>query len=68
MEKIEQFNEEVYEMQTEAKVFNSKICVSCDKKLNNPAIFFMCGHVYHVYCVDSDGSIKQCPKCFPSKY
>jgi len=62
MEKIDSMKEEIRELKTGAKFFNSKECSLCEKKLFLPTIHFMCGHTYHDDCIDPEG-VRKCVKC-----
>ncbi len=44
-------------------VTNRPLCASCEKPVQLPAAYFMCGHVLHTRCVPGLG--KKCPMCYP---
>ncbi len=44
-------------------VTNRPLCASCEKPVQLPAAYFMCGHVLHTRCVTGLG--KKCSVCYP---
>ena len=40
------------QMKTTAINFEQKCCAECNQPLQLPTIHFMCGHVYHEFCID----------------
>nr|AVN98119.1 Vps11 [Castula fusca] len=50
-------------LRTTAQLFQLKECAECGKKLELPIFHFMCNHSFHDYCVSSESSMKECPKC-----
>ena len=49
-------------MKTTAINFEQKECNECGNTLSLPTIHFTCGHVFHEFCIDSEG-IRKCSKC-----
>jgi hypothetical protein len=49
-------------MKTTAINFEQKECNECGNQLSLPTIHFTCGHVFHEFCIDSEG-IRKCTKC-----
>ena len=64
MEKIKGMKEQTKALKTTAKLFQTKDCNLCGKKLSLSTVHFMCEHVFHDYCVEGDGK-KQCRICAP---
>ena len=50
-------------LKTQAKIFQSTRCTSCENPLNLPSVHFMCGHSFHDNCLLMDRSEKECLKC-----
>ncbi|CAL1163104.1 unnamed protein product [Cladocopium goreaui] len=57
---IVRMQQEIVQLRTEAKEFQTTRCFQCGLTLDVPAVHFFCGHSYHAYCTPSDGT---CPKC-----
>ncbi|QLG73598.1 hypothetical protein HG535_0F01080 [Zygotorulaspora mrakii] len=53
---------------TQIKVKNSK-CLVCNTSVELPLIYFKCGHIYHVRCLNEEDKLEngerlfKCPKC-----
>lgn len=40
-------------------------CSQCNMMLDLPIVRFLCGHVYHLLCLESYEEARKCPKCAP---
>ena len=65
--KIDEMRENIARMKRGAKNFDIKNCSHCEKELTLPTVHFMCGHVYHEYCIENEG-IRRCNKHREGKY
>lgn len=65
LSRIKEMKEETKALRTTAKFFQAKDCNLCNKKLALSTVHFMCGHVYHDYCVEGDAR-RQCRLCAPA--
>lgn len=66
-EQIAKMKGDIRVMKSTAKSFDQKNCTQCKYELKIPAVYFMCGHAYHEYCLESEG-IRKCTECLHSKY
>ena len=59
--KIDTMVEDIKKMKRSAKNFDANACSHCDKALTLPTVHFMCGHIYHDFCIENEG-IRKCNK------
>jgi hypothetical protein len=50
---------QIHQFQTKPFLVQPNICALCKGRMNNPAIYFLCGHFYHKNCVYENS----CPEC-----
>ncbi|KAL9645481.1 hypothetical protein ABK040_000755 [Willaertia magna] len=69
LEKIKEYQnetntmrDEIYNLQTSAKLFQLTTCTFCNSPLDLPAVHFMCGHSYHQRCL-LVGNESECRVC-----
>jgi len=62
-ESIKKTKQTINNLRTTAQVLHIRECSDCGKKLELPLYHFTCNHSYHEYCIPSEASIKECPKC-----
>ncbi len=62
-DEIDKTKKNIGNLRTTAQMFQLKECAECGKKLELPIFHFMCNHSFHDYCLPSDASMKECPKC-----
>jgi len=63
-EKISQVRKDVQELRTTAKLFQTRVCAHCERKLLLPTVHFMCMHSFHEGCLMTiDYRNRECPKC-----
>ncbi|KAK9481024.1 hypothetical protein V1514DRAFT_65848 [Lipomyces japonicus] len=55
--------EEIKELETEARVFQNTRCASCGTALDLPTVHFMCKHSYHRRCLNEVSEDTECPQC-----
>ncbi|KAK9450627.1 uncharacterized protein V1518DRAFT_403733 [Limtongia smithiae] len=58
--------EEIKELETEPRVFQSTRCASCGAALDLPTVHFMCKHSYHRRCLNEVNEDTECPQCAPN--
>lgn len=58
--------EEIRELETEPRVFQSTRCASCGAALDLPTVHFMCRHSYHRRCLNEVNEDTECPQCAPN--
>ncbi|KAK9237765.1 hypothetical protein V1525DRAFT_403283 [Lipomyces kononenkoae] len=58
--------EEIRELETEPRVFQSTRCASCGAPLDLPTVHFMCKHSYHRRCLNDVNEDTECPQCAPN--
>lgn len=61
--KIEQNNQQLKELQMKAKPYNLIKCSICGQSLENPFVYFLCGHGYHQLCINGDTEEIECSIC-----
>lgn len=66
MKQVKIIKKSITELNTQAKNFTPKECKNCNSELALPIIVFMCGHVFHDSCVESDNGKRYCPLCVTS--
>ena len=59
---IKAFKEEIEELTTKPKTFQSTKCSACLAPLDLPTIHFLCGHSLHERCLISKEDVR-CPNC-----
>jgi hypothetical protein len=68
--KLEKINNEIKELKQKAKIFNVTKCAFCTHTLQPPVVYFLCGHSYHLLCLNAevkdDMKDIQCPQCINS--
>lgn len=57
--KIEEKQKQIWNFETKSFLVQPNICTLCKGRMNNPAIYFLCGHFYHKNCVYEN----TCPEC-----
>eukprot|EP00826_Nyctotherus_ovalis_P032893 TRINITY_DN2650_c0_g1_i13.p1 TRINITY_DN2650_c0_g1~~TRINITY_DN2650_c0_g1_i13.p1 ORF type:complete len:496 (-),score=159.96 TRINITY_DN2650_c0_g1_i13:144-1631(-) len=62
-ESIQKTKQTISTLRTTAQVFHIRECSECGKKLELPMYHFTCNHSYHEYCITSEATVKECPKC-----
>ena len=55
--------EEIHELRTSAKMFQTHKCTMCNSPLDLPAVHFLCMHSFHQRCLGD--SENECPVCEP---
>ncbi|KAK9317120.1 hypothetical protein V1522DRAFT_399450 [Lipomyces starkeyi] len=58
--------DEIRELETEPRVFQSTRCASCGAPLDLPTVHFMCKHSYHRRCLNDVNEDTECPQCAPN--
>ncbi|KAJ8096870.1 hypothetical protein POJ06DRAFT_45500 [Lipomyces tetrasporus] len=58
--------DEIRELETEPRVFQSTRCASCGAPLDLPTVHFMCKHSYHRRCLNEVNEDTECPQCAPN--
>ena len=62
----EKMRNQIEELKTCAKIFQSSKCMICSRSLELPAIHFMCGDSFHNTCFESYADNEnECPVCAP---
>ncbi|XP_043720547.1 vacuolar protein-sorting-associated protein 11 homolog [Telopea speciosissima] len=54
---------EIYDLRTNARIFQLSKCTACTFTLDLPAVHFMCMHSFHQRCLGDNE--KECPECAP---
>ena len=66
-EQINEANQKITELNTNALPFNLNICDECDMGLSFPCVCFKCGHNFHSLCINAniegEDTPLDCPKC-----
>lgn len=62
-ESIQKTKQTIGMLRTTAQIFYIRECSECGKKLELPMYHFTCNHSYHEYCITSEATVKECPKC-----
>ena len=57
--KIEEKKEQLKNLEVYPTLVQPNICTLCNSRLENPAIYFLCGHAYHKNCLYE----MSCPEC-----